>query len=88
VTAWAQLVAPTLGEFNVSADGDRITEGTGSGEGPPPPPPPPPQAAQAPARSNVTPNTRVVRLRPAVARLTNVAKASNPASSQGHATGD
>ena len=88
VMTWAELAVPTLGELNVSADADRFTAGSGTGEGPPPPPPLPPQAAQAPATSSVIPNTKVVRVRPAATKLTKVAKASNPAKSQSHPTGD
>lgn len=80
ITLCASLVVPVFCWLNVRLGGERLTMGAGGGGELPPPPP---QAAQIPT-SNAVAKSQPAGRRRAVAKLSSVARASNPAQSQGH----
>jgi hypothetical protein len=86
VTVCAALVEPIFTWLNVRLAGERLTMGAGAG-GELPPPPLPPQATQTPTTSRAVANSQPAGRRRAGARLRSVARANNPAKSQGHPVG-
>jgi hypothetical protein len=86
VTLWAALVEFRANWPNERLVVERLAMGAGAGP-PPPPPPPPPQAAQIPTTSNRVANIQPAVRRRALAKLASVARASNPAHSQGPPAG-
>jgi hypothetical protein len=86
VTLCAALVEPVLCWPNVRLVAERLAMGAAGGGGLLPPPPPP-QATQTPTTSSAVANSQPGAGRRAAPQLKNVARASNPANSQGHPTG-